>query len=191
MYNTRNMSVMPIVQETDSSNCTIIIFVTIWLITFTTALSIMQWEHMWIVLVALTIIFLLACIYHACKVKKVHEERLREHQRITRIRTVSGLTDHGETDYRTQPNMDSPPSYSSVVSAREPPLRHVAVTIDRSGEEKVEEPPSYSLVIGSTILQNQNATISSESNVLLHSAPTKKEGVAGDAATSDVCVRNG
>lgn len=85
--------------------------------------------------------------------------------------------------YTVQSNTDLPPSYASVVSVPTSPLPPASLQIDRSGEDKFEEPPSYSTVINMNT-RGENAQVLSVTSNVLSSA--KKDGTISAASATPV-----
>ncbi|XP_011166192.1 uncharacterized protein LOC105200370 [Solenopsis invicta] len=149
-----------------------------WVTTAMIASILLQWEHMWIVLVILTLLFFMVCGYTVYTVKRTHARIIIEQQRAA-IRTISDITANrrqqaGSSPYMVHLTPDLPPSYASVVTVQEASTR-ASNTDDSLGQDKFEDPPPYSIVIASTNVQEQNTEISAEEHVPPPAASTRKD----------------
>ncbi|KAL6263837.1 hypothetical protein P5V15_003919 [Pogonomyrmex californicus] len=167
-----------------------------WVTTAMIASILLQWEHMWVVLVVLTVLFFLVCGYTVYTVKRAHARVLFEQQRAT-IRTISDITtaNHRQAEssaYVTRLNADLPPSYTSVISVQGTLAPQSSVVTDLSGENKFEDPPPYSIAIASMNMQERNAEILGEPHAP-STVSTKKYNTAAPAASlatvSLICSR--
>lgn len=155
-----------------------------WVTTAMIASILLQWDHMWIVLVVLTVLFFLVCGYTVYTVKRTHARILIEQQRVA-IRTISDITANrrqtGSSTIAVHSTPDLPPSYASVVAVQGPSMStQTSVTIGPP-EDKFENPPPYSIAIASINAQEQNVEISREQPP----ASTEKD----DAAASTTRTR--
>ncbi|XP_011334334.1 uncharacterized protein LOC105277585 isoform X2 [Ooceraea biroi] len=176
-----------ILLDADCSGRTLATLLVAWVATAMVASILLRWEYMWIVLAILTMLFLFVCGYTAYYVKRAHARMLIEEQRRA-IRTISGIAERNNrremerSAYATQLTVDLPPSYASVMSAQPtstpPPA---SLQIDRSGEDKFEEPPPYSTVINISVQEQTAQEASSVSNTS-SSALTKKDDAISDSA---------
>lgn len=82
---------MRIIQDADCSGRMLATILVAWVTTAMIASILLQWEHMWIVLVILTLLFFLVCAYTVYTVKRTHARILIEQQRAA-IRTISDIT---------------------------------------------------------------------------------------------------
>ncbi|KAL0134681.1 hypothetical protein PUN28_001459 [Cardiocondyla obscurior] len=156
---------MRLVQDADCSGRMLATILVAWVTTAMIASILLQWEHMWIVLVILTLLFFLVCGYTVYTVKRTHARILLEQQRAA-IRTISGIANSRRQEplaFAVRSPPDLPPSYASVVTVpgSSAPVR-ASETGGSSGDNKFEDPPPYSIVISSIREQEQNAGISSE-----------------------------
>lgn len=85
---------MQIIQDTDCSGRMLATVLVAWVTTAMIASILLQWEHMWIVLVILTLLFFLICVYTVYTVKKTHARILIEQQRAA-IQTISDIAANG------------------------------------------------------------------------------------------------
>lgn len=158
-----------------------------WVTTAMIASILLQWEHMWIVLVILTLLFFLVCGYTVYSVKRTHARILIEQQRAA-IRTISDITANRRQPLQTvssaftvrSTRSDLPPSYASVMSIQGTSTS--PRTIDPPGEDKFEDLPPYSVVIASINAQEQNVEASREWHV--SSASMKKNDTVASTTSA-------
>ncbi|XP_012535913.2 uncharacterized protein LOC105836431, partial [Monomorium pharaonis] len=183
-----NISIMRIIQDADCSGRMLATVLVAWVSTAMIASILLQWEHMWIVLVILTLLFFLVCGYTVYTVKRTHARILFEQQRAA-IRTISDITANrgqtGSSVFTVRLPPDLPPSYASVVTVQGTtgPNRTSETVVP--GQDKFEDPPPYSIVIASTNAQERNAEVSSENR-----APTAASARKDDASVSTISTLN-
>ncbi|KAH0954226.1 hypothetical protein HN011_001749 [Eciton burchellii] len=183
-----------ILLDADCSGRTLATLLVAWVAMAMVASILLRWEYMWIVLAILTMLFLLVCGYTAYYVKRAHARMLLEEQRAA-IRTVSSITERSNcremerSAYAAQLNADLPPSYASVVSMQSSSTSSLA-RIDRSVEDKFEEPPSYSTVININT-QEQNAQEASSVLNMSFAALTKKDDAISASSPAVATVISG
>ncbi|XP_011876427.1 PREDICTED: uncharacterized protein LOC105566766 [Vollenhovia emeryi] len=174
---------MRIIQDADCSGRMLATILVAWVTTAMIASILLQWEHMWIVLVILTLLFFLVCGYTVYTVKRTHARILLEQQRAA-IRTISDITANrrqtGPLTFAIRSTPDLPPSYASVMTVQgtSAPPRVPA----ESHEDKFEDPPPYSIVIASINMQERNAEVSSEQHVP-RAGPAKKNDTVASATS--------
>ncbi|XP_012057482.1 PREDICTED: uncharacterized protein LOC105620601 [Atta cephalotes] len=168
-----------ILLDADCSGRMLATILVAWVTTAMIASILLQWEHMWVVLVILTLLFFLVCGYTVYTVKRTHARILIEQQRAA-IRTISDITTNRRqaesSAYAVHSSPDLPPSYASVMTVQGTSRStQMLTTINPSSEDKFENPPPYSIVIASiNAAQEQNVEMSRERHV----PSTKKNEVA-------------
>ncbi|XP_012235306.1 uncharacterized protein [Linepithema humile] len=183
-----------VLMDADCSGRALATLLVAWVLTAMIASILLRWDYMWIVLMVLTMLVLLVCGYTAYNVKKAHARLLLEEQRRAAIRTISGMTaatrrEQESSVYAAHLSVDLPPSYASVVAVQTPTSAPTILTIDRSGDDKYEDPPSYAIVVASLDTQDRCAETSGLSNVQPF-APAEKNSTAPatiSASNSYVC----
>ncbi|XP_018401062.1 PREDICTED: uncharacterized protein LOC108778388 [Cyphomyrmex costatus] len=170
-----------ILLDADCSGRMLATILVAWVTTAMIASILLQWEHMWVVLVILTLLFFLVCGYTVYTVKRTHARILIEQQRAA-IRTISDITANrrqaGSSTYAVHSSPDLPPSYASVMTVQGTSRpTQMSTTINPSNEDKFENPPPYSIVIASiNAAQEQNVEMSRERHV--PSVSTEKNDAA-------------
>ncbi|XP_071566833.1 uncharacterized protein [Temnothorax nylanderi] len=161
-----------ILLDADCSGRMLATILVAWVTTAMIASILLQWEHMWIVLVILTLLFFFVCGYTVYTVKRTQARILIE-QRRAAIRTISDITANrgqaGPLAFTMRSAPDLPPSYASVVTVQgtSGTPGQTSGTVDPPGENKfLEDPPPYAIVVASINMQERNAEVSNEPYVL-------------------------